>query len=110
MYSLKLTLQTYDLKNFLIVDKLLHKKNTIKFLDTLKFTKIPLKTKIKNFTVLKSPHVNKTSREHFQYKTYRRLYTIHNSKILPLLFINNFFFKKLTHIFLIHSKISYKCL
>ena len=34
---------------------------------------IPLPTKIEKFTVLRSPHVDKKSREHFEIRTHKRL-------------------------------------
>ncbi|MBT4019726.1 MAG: 30S ribosomal protein S10 [Alphaproteobacteria bacterium] len=37
---------------------------------------IPLPTKIQKFTVLRSPHVNKKSREQFEMRTHRRLLDI----------------------------------
>ena len=37
---------------------------------------IPLPTKINKFTVLRSPHVNKKSREQFEMRTHRRLLDI----------------------------------
>ncbi|MFT4717967.1 MAG: small subunit ribosomal protein S10 [Rickettsiales bacterium] len=37
---------------------------------------VPLPTKIKKFTVLKSPHVNKDSREQFEIRSYKRLLII----------------------------------
>jgi small subunit ribosomal protein S10 len=40
---------------------------------------IPLPTKKEKFTVLKSPHVNKKSREQFQLCTYKRLVDIYSS-------------------------------
>jgi len=40
---------------------------------------IPLPTKKKIFTVIKSPHVNKKSREQFQLCTYKRLLDIYSS-------------------------------
>ena len=40
---------------------------------------IPLPTKIEKFTVLRSPHVNKKSREQFQTKIHKRLVDILNS-------------------------------
>jgi len=40
---------------------------------------IPLPTKRKIFTVLRSPHVNKKSREQFQLCTYKRLLDIYGS-------------------------------
>jgi small subunit ribosomal protein S10 len=40
---------------------------------------IPLPTQKKIFTVLRSPHVNKKSREQFQLCTYKRLMDIYSS-------------------------------
>ncbi len=37
---------------------------------------IPLPTRINKFTVLKSPHVNKTAREQFEMRTHKRLIDI----------------------------------
>jgi small subunit ribosomal protein S10 len=37
---------------------------------------IPLPTKVEKFTVLRSPHVNKKSREQFEIRTYVRLLDI----------------------------------
>lgn len=39
---------------------------------------IPLPTKREDYTVLRSPHVNKKSREQFQIKTHKRLLDIIN--------------------------------
>lgn len=39
---------------------------------------IPLPTRIEKFTVLRSPHVNKKSREQFEMRTHKRLLEIHN--------------------------------
>jgi len=37
---------------------------------------IPLPTRINKFTVLRSPHVNKTAREQFEMRTHKRLIDI----------------------------------
>ncbi len=44
---------------------------------------IPLPTRIKRWTVLRSPHVNKKSREQFEMRTHKRLIDIYgiNDKI-----------------------------
>lgn len=39
---------------------------------------IPLPTRIEKFTVLRSPHVDKTSREQFEQRTHKRLLEIQN--------------------------------
>lgn len=38
---------------------------------------VPLPTKIQKFTVLRSPHVNKKSREQFEMRTHKRLIDIY---------------------------------
>ena len=40
---------------------------------------IPLPTRIEKFTVLRSPHVNKKSREQFELNAYKRLIDIYSS-------------------------------
>jgi small subunit ribosomal protein S10 len=40
---------------------------------------IPLPTKRSLYTVLRSPHVNKKSREQFEMRVHKRLIDIHNS-------------------------------
>lgn len=40
---------------------------------------VPLPTKKKKFTILRSPHVNKTSREQYQQCQHKRLLDIHGS-------------------------------
>ena len=40
---------------------------------------IPLPNKIEKYTVLRSPHVNKKSREQFQLSSYKRLMDIYSS-------------------------------
>ena len=37
---------------------------------------IPLPTRIENYTVLRSPHINKKSREQFEQRTHKRLIDI----------------------------------
>jgi len=39
---------------------------------------VPLPTKVNKFTVLRSPHVNKKSREQFEMRTHKRLIDIIN--------------------------------
>nr|YP_010117079.1 ribosomal protein S10 [Pteridomonas danica]QPM99316.1 ribosomal protein S10 [Pteridomonas danica] len=49
---------------------------------------ISLPTKKRKYCLLKSPHINKTAREHFEIKIYKKIL-----KIFPKLYINlNFFF------------------
>ena len=40
---------------------------------------IPLPTRIEKFTVLRSPHIDKKSREQFEMRIHKRLIDIHNS-------------------------------
>ncbi len=50
--------------------------NTAKRTGALVLGPIPMPTKIEKFTVLRSPHVNKTSREQFEVRTHKRLLDI----------------------------------
>ena len=40
---------------------------------------IPLPTRIERYTVLRSPHINKKSREQFEMRTHKRLIDIHEA-------------------------------
>ena len=57
-------------------------QSTVEIVDTAKRTgaevrgPIPLPTKIERFTVLRSPHIDKKSREQFEIRTHRRLLDI----------------------------------
>lgn len=42
---------------------------------------VPMPTKRRIFCVLRSPHVNKDAREHFEIKTYKRLIDIEDSSL-----------------------------
>ena len=49
---------------------------------------IALPTRIKRYCVLRSPHIDKASREHFEVRTYKRFFDIHEIQpaLLDLLF------------------------
>ena len=57
-------------------------KSTVEIVDTAKRTgariagPVPLPTQISRYCVLRSPHVNKNSREHFEIRTHKRLLDI----------------------------------
>lgn len=67
------------LKSF---DNRLLDRSTVEIVDTAKRTgakiagPIPLPTSISRYCVLRSPHVNKNSREHFEIRTHKRLVDI----------------------------------
>ena len=67
------------LKSF---DHRLLDRSTVEIVDTAKRTgariagPVPLPTKINRYCVLRSPHVNKNSREHFEIRTHKRLVDI----------------------------------
>lgn len=69
MYILRITFKSYQkinqLKQNLIKIKKINKSKNIKIQGVFQ-----IKNKNKIFTVLRSPHVNKKSREHFIYKNY----------------------------------------
>ena len=72
--KIRIKLKSYD---FNLVDKSAEKiVKTVKTTGAIVTGPIPLPTKKKIFTVLKSPHVNKKSREQFQLRTHKRLIEI----------------------------------
>ena len=74
---IRIKLKSYDHN---LVDKSSEKiVKTVKTTGAVVNGPIPLPTKKKVFTVLRSPHVNKTSREQFQLCTYKRLLDIYSS-------------------------------
>ncbi len=74
---IRIKLKSYDHN---LVDKSSEKiVKTVRSTGAVVSGPIPLPTKKKIFTVLRSPHVNKTSREQFQLCTYKRLLDIYSS-------------------------------
>ena len=72
--KIRIKLKSYD---FNLVDKSAEKiVKTVKTTGAIVTGPIPLPTKKKIFTVLKSPHVNKKSREQFEIRTHKRLLDI----------------------------------
>jgi len=69
-------LKTYDHK---ILDQSVQKiVNTVKKTGAKISGPIPLPTEINKFCVLRSPHVDKDSREQFEMRTHKRLIDIHD--------------------------------
>nr|QCT81157.1 40S ribosomal protein S10 [Peronospora cyparissiae]QCT81158.1 40S ribosomal protein S10 [Peronospora esulae] len=69
MYILRITFKSFQKINHLKLNLIkLKKLNKLKHIQIKGIFQIKSKNKI--FTVLKSPHVNKKSREHFLYKNY----------------------------------------
>jgi len=50
---------------------------------------IPLPTKRRIYCVLRSPHVNKDSREHFEIRTHKRIIDIYDPKIEIMQILKN---------------------
>ena len=50
---------------------------------------IPLPTKRRIYCVLKSPHVNKDAREHFEIRTHKRIIDIYDPKIEIMKILKN---------------------
>jgi len=74
---IRIKLKSYDHN---LVDKSAEKiVKTVKSTGAVVSGPIPLPTKKKIYTVLRSPHVNKTSREQFQLSSYKRLLDIYSS-------------------------------
>jgi len=67
----KLKIVSFDFQSIKKVEKCLRKINVVA---------IPLPKKIKKITVLKSPHVNNKSKEHFSLVQYKRICYLKNKK------------------------------
>lgn len=75
--KIRIKLKSYDHS---LVDKSAEKiVKTVRSTGAVVTGPIPLPTNKKIFTVLKSPHVNKESREQFKLCTYKRLLDIYSS-------------------------------
>ena len=75
--KLRIKLKSYD---YNLVDKSAEKiVKTVKSTGAVISGPIPLPTKKRIFTVLKSPHVNKKARDQFQVCSYKRLLDIYSS-------------------------------
>ena len=75
--KIRIKLKSYD---FNLVDRSAEKiVKTVKSTGAIVSGPIPLPTHKRIFTVLRSPHVNKKSREQFQVSAYKRLIDIHSS-------------------------------
>jgi hypothetical protein len=68
-YALKIS--TSNLANLLLIKGLF-----LSLSSNIKHGGVMLPQKKKRFTLIRSPHVNKKSKEHFQIIKYRRLYTV----------------------------------
>ncbi|MGB0999368.1 MAG: 30S ribosomal protein S10 [Flavobacteriales bacterium] len=75
--KIRIKLKSYD---YNLVDKSAEKiVKTVKATGAVVNGPIPLPTHKRIYTVLRSPHVNKKSREQFQLSNYKRLIDIFNS-------------------------------
>lgn len=75
--KIRIKLKSYDHN---LVDKSSERiVKTVKTTGAVVTGPIPLPTKKKIFTVLRSPHVNKTAREQFELNAYKRLLDIYSS-------------------------------
>lgn len=71
---IRIRLKAYDYK---ILDQSVHDIiETVRNTDAKVAGPIPLPTKISRYTVLRSPHVDKKSREQFEVRTHKRLIDI----------------------------------
>jgi len=76
-HKIRIKLKSYD---YNLVDKSAEKiVKTVKSTGAVISGPIPLPTKKRIFTVLKSPHVNKKAREQYQLCSYKRLMDIYSS-------------------------------
>nr|QUJ24006.1 40S ribosomal protein S10 [Nothophytophthora sp. 'liri']QUJ24007.1 40S ribosomal protein S10 [Nothophytophthora sp. 'liri']QUJ24008.1 40S ribosomal protein S10 [Nothophytophthora sp. 'liri']QUJ24009.1 40S ribosomal protein S10 [Nothophytophthora sp. 'liri']QUJ24010.1 40S ribosomal protein S10 [Nothophytophthora sp. 'liri'] len=104
MYILRITFKSIQKINK-IKQKLLKLKNKNKFKNIQINGIFQTKNKNKIFTVLKSPHVNKKSREQFIYKNYTQKIDINFFNIFQLLNFLIIIKKILSENFIINAKI-----
>lgn len=75
--KIRIKLKSYDHN---LIDKSAERiVRTVKQTGAVVAGPIPLPTKRSVFTVLRSPHVNKTSMEHFEIRIHKRLIDIYNA-------------------------------
>lgn len=80
--KIRIKLKSYDHN---LVDKSSEKiVKAVKATGAIVSGPIPLPTDKEKFTVLRSPHVNKKSREQFQLCTYKRLVDIYSTSSKPV--------------------------
>ena len=72
--KIRIKLRAFDYK--LLDQSLIEIVNTVKRTGAKISGPIPLPTKINRYTVLRSPHVDKKSREQFEIRTHKRLVDI----------------------------------
>ena len=74
--KIRIRLKAFDYK---LIDR-----SAVEIVETAKRTgavvhgPVPLPTRIQRYDVLRSPHVNKTSRDQFEMRTHKRLIDIHS--------------------------------
>jgi len=72
--GIKISLESFDSKILdIAVQEII---NTVKRTGAIFYGPIPLPTKIKKFTVIRGPHVDKDSREQFEIRSSKRLLII----------------------------------
>lgn len=106
MYKLEIILKTISPQNFKLINKILNKLTKINLFKQTKINLVNLPvSKKKIFTVLKSPHVYKKSREQFKYVTYKRKIIINSIDINTLLYIDMIFKNSVSKDLSINSKL-----
>ena len=77
-----ISLKSKNIKSLIFFFNVLKKFNISKNIKKLYITK-----KIKRIAILKSPHVNKTAQQHFEYRLYLKKIYVKNLQIFKLLII-----------------------
>ena len=76
-FYFKIVLETYNLNDLKCIHEIIKKQNFLKAEDdynnNTKIKSISMPTKKKIFCLLRSPHTDKDSREHFQRTTYKKI-------------------------------------
>lgn len=105
-YKLEITLKNFSSDNFLKLNEQLNQLIQFKpYTQTRISVFQPPISKKKLFTVLKSPHVYKKSREQFQFQIFQRRIYISNKNLILLLYIDILLKQYICPTHQIHSKL-----
>ena len=105
MYTLKITIKSLKNINNIKIKYLYKIKQFLKNNNIIIKENIPNKKKNTIYTVLKSPHVNKKSMEHFNYNFYKKKIYILNNNLYTLIYFLIIFKKSIPQNVLIKTQI-----
>lgn len=100
IYQLKIS--TNNITSLLFLEALFSSYLPLK--KYFKFFSVAIPKKVKRFVLIKSPHVNKKSKEHFQISTYQRLFYLSchlsDKNVVHNFYLKEFLEEKILKVFL----------